>query len=144
MQREAAPKKTKSQRELPKNQHKQGQAVTKTLKNHTVQILCKFDRQIYDEMHLPHEECRCAKEISTALKLLISSAQERSIDMQVHVASLDLKQAFHNVSPPLLRKAMKGFSTHPTLATTPCCVSSSKPCFQQTRTEGIELNKSVM
>ena len=54
-----------------------------------------------------HEDGRSGNEISTTLELPSSSAREWKHGVELNVASLDLKQAFDKLSPPLLSKAMK-------------------------------------
>ena len=53
------------------------------------------------------DECRSATEISTAIRLIAAAAREWGPELGVITCSMDVKQAFDNVSPENLSLVMK-------------------------------------
>ena len=70
-----------------------------------------------DEVHtFGFEEGRSATEIFTAIRLLAAAAREWGPELGVITCSLDVKQAFGNVSPENLSLVMKELKIVPVLA----------------------------
>ena len=63
-----------------------------------------------------YEKVRSVTEIVAMMRIMAASAHERGNDMQLQVASLDLKQAFARVTPRQLYDAMVESATQPALA----------------------------
>ena len=71
----------------------------------------------WDNLHtFGFEEGRSATEIPTAIRLTAAAAQEWGADSGYVVCSIDLKQAFDNVSPESLSLVMKEMDIAPMLA----------------------------
>ena len=71
----------------------------------------------WDEVHtFGFEQGRSATEISTAIRLLAAAAREWGLELGVLTCSLDVKQAFRNVSPENLSLVMKDMKIAPVLA----------------------------
>ena len=82
------------------------------------------------------EEGRSATEISTAIRLLAAAAREWRPELGVTTCSLDVKQAFDNVSPENLRLVKKEMKIAPVLAEailTEQIGGKDDICFQETR-----------
>ena len=63
-----------------------------------------------------YDERRSATEIDAMMRRMAASAHEWEKDMQLHVSSLDLKQAFDRVTRKLQYDAVVDSATHPTPA----------------------------
>ena len=101
----------------------------------------------WDEVHtFGFEEGRSTTEISTAIRLLAAAAREWGPELGVITCSLDVKQAFDNVSPENLSLVIKEMKIAPVLAEAILeeqIGGKYDICFQETRTSGIPFDKSI-
>ena len=101
----------------------------------------------WDEVHtFGFEEGRSATEISTAIRLLAAAAREWGPELGVIACSMDVKQAFDNVSPENLNLVMKDMKIVPVLAEAILRKQIGGKydiCFQETRITGIRFDKSI-
>ena len=92
------------------------------------------------------EEGRSATEIPTAIGLMAAAAQEWGADLGLIACSMDVKQAFDNVSPESLSLIMKEMDVAPMLAGAILREQIGGRydiCFQETRVSGIPFDKSI-
>ena len=69
---------------------------------------CAEKREELGDIHIfGFEEGRSATEISPAIRLMAAAARGRGLDLGFITGSLDVKQAFDNVSPENLSWVMK-------------------------------------
>ena len=93
-----------------------------------------------------YEEGRSATDIPTAIRLMAAAAQEWVADLALVVCSMDVKQAFDNVSPESLSLIMKEMDIAPMLAGSILREQLGGRydiCFQETRVSGIPFDKSI-
>ena len=92
------------------------------------------------------EDGRSATEISTAIRLMAAAAREWGSELGVITCSMDVKQAFDNVSPENLSLVMKEMDIAPVLAEAILreqIGGNYDICFQETRISGIPFDKSI-
>ena len=92
------------------------------------------------------EEGRSATEISTAIRLMAAAAREWEPELGIIACSLDVKQAFDNVSPLSLSLVMKEMGIAPVLAGAILREQIGGKydiCFQETRISDIPFDKSI-
>ena len=100
----------------------------------------------WDEIHtFGFQEGRSATEISTAIRLS-AAARERGPQLCIITCSMDVKQAFDNVSPENLGLVMKEMNMAQLLAEAILREQSGGKydiCLQGTRIPGIPFDKSI-
>ena len=106
----------------------------------------KKDKNWNETYTLGFEEGRSATEISTAIRLLASTAREWGPELGFVACSLDVKQAFDNVSLLNLSLFMKEMNIAPILAGAILREQIGAKydiCLQETRISDIHFDKSI-